>query len=145
MLRLRVDAGVVGEALGVAAEAEGVVGLVEIAGAEDEFGLVVALEAGARNDVEDSVGAVAELRAVAAAIDFDIVEIFGIELRADVLRDGGVDDGNAVEQPRGLMAAAHVQHVVSDVGAGNVVGNHGQAVGAVGAGSALDVEADRPA
>ena len=44
-----VDAGVVGEAFGVAAKAEGVIGLVEVAGAEDEFGFVVALEAGAGN------------------------------------------------------------------------------------------------
>ncbi len=76
-----VDAGVVGEAFGVAAEAEGVVGLVEVAGAEDEFGLVVALETGAGHDVEDAVGAVAELGAIAAAIDFHVIHVFGIELR----------------------------------------------------------------
>ncbi len=38
-----------------------------------------------------------------------------------------------------LVAAADVKHVVSDVGAGNVVGDHGETVGAVGAGSAVDV------
>ena len=94
-----VDAGIVGEAFGVAAKAEGVVGLVEIAGAEHEFGLVIAFEAGAGNYVENSIGAVAEFRAVAAAIDFNIFHVFGIELRADVLRDRSVDDGNAVQQP----------------------------------------------
>ena len=78
---IAVDAGVVGEAFGVAAEAERVVGLVEVAGAEHEFGLVVALEAGAGNDVEDAIGAVAELGAIAAAIDFDVIHVFGIELR----------------------------------------------------------------
>ena len=83
----------------MAAEAELVVGLVEIAGGEDEFALVVALEAGAGHDVEDAVGAVAELGAVAAAVDFDIIDVLGIELGAEILRDGGVDDGNAVEQP----------------------------------------------
>ena len=134
-----VDAGVIGEAAGVAAEAELIVGLVEVAAGEDEFGFVVALEAGAGNDVEDAIGAVAELGAVAAAIDFDVVEVLGIELGAEVLRDGGVDDGNAVEQPGGLVAAAHVEHVVGDVGAGDVVGDHGHAVGGVGAGGALDV------
>jgi hypothetical protein len=66
-------------------KAERVVGLVEVAGAEDQFGLVVALEAGAGDDVEHAIGAVAELGAVAAAIDFQVVDVFGIELRADVL------------------------------------------------------------
>ena len=42
-----------------------------------------------------------------------------------------------------LVAAAHVQHVVRDVGAGNVIGDHRHAVGAVGAGSLLDVHAVR--
>ncbi len=65
----------------------------------------------------------------------------GSNCGAEILRDGGVDDGNAVQEPGGLVAAAHVEHVVRDVGAGDVVGDHGQAVGAVGAGSALDVEA----
>ncbi len=138
---VRVDAGVVSEILGMASEAEGIVGLVEISGAQDEFSLVVALEAGAWNDVENSVGAVSELRAITAAVDFHILEIFGIELRSYVLRDGRIDDGNAVKQPRGLMAAPHVQHVVSHVGAGRVVGNHRQAVGAVGARRSGDVEA----
>ena len=37
------------------------------------------------------------------------------------------------------MAAAHVEHVVGHVGAGNVVGDHLHAVGAAGAGSLVDV------
>ena len=37
------------------------------------------------------------------------------------------------------MAAAHVEHVVGHVGAGDVVGDHGHAVGAVGAGGLGDV------
>jgi len=36
--------------------------------------------------------------------------------------------------------AAHVEHVVGDIGSGDVVGDHRHAVGAVGSGSALDVE-----
>ncbi len=46
-----------------------------------------------------------------------------------------------VHQPACLMAAADVELVVSNVSARDVVGNHGQAVGAVGARSALDIEA----
>ena len=136
-----VDAGVVGEALGVAAEAELVVGLIEISGAEHEFGLAVALESGAGHDVEDAVGAVAEFRAVAAAADFEVVDVFGIELRAEVGGDVGVGDGDAVDEPAGLMSAANVELVVGDVGSGDEVGDHGEAVGASGAGSARDVEA----
>ncbi len=75
-----VDAGVICEAFRVAAEAEFIVGLEEVACGHDEFGLAVALEAGARHDVEDAIGAVAELGSIAAAINFDVVQIFGIEL-----------------------------------------------------------------
>src|SRR5208337_3174816 len=75
-----IDAGVIREAVGVAAEAEGVVGLVEVAGGHDQFGLVVALETGAGHDVEDAIGAVAEFGAVAAAIDLDVIQVLGIEL-----------------------------------------------------------------
>ena len=123
----------------MAAKAELIVGLVEVAGGEDEFAFVVALEAGAGDDVEYAIGAVAELSAVAAAIDFDVVEVLGIELGAEILCNGGVDDGNAVEEPAGLVAAADVEHVMRNVGAGYVVGDHGHAVGGVGAGRALDV------
>src|ERR1022692_3366690 len=111
-----VDAGIVGEAFGVTAEAEGVVGLVEIPGAEHELGLAVALEAGARDHVKDSISAVTELRAVAPAIDFEIVDVLGIELRPQVGGDVGV-------------------------GYGYAVGDHGETVGAGGAGSAFDIEA----
>ena len=40
-----------------------------------------------------------------------------------------------------LMASAHVEHVVHDVGGGNVVGDHFHAVGAVRSRSLLDVDA----
>ena len=67
---------------GVASEIELVVGLVEVAEAGDQLSLIIALEAGAGNDVEDSVGAVAEFGAIAAALDFHVVHIFGIELHS---------------------------------------------------------------
>ena len=136
-----VHAGVVGKALGMAAEAELVVGLVEVAEAGDQFGLVVALESGARGDVEDAVGAVAKLRAVTAAVGFQILEILGIELRPEVGGDIGVGNGNAIHQPAHLMPAANVELVMRDVSSGNVVGDHGQAVAAVGAGGPLHIQA----
>ena len=136
-----VEAGVVGELFGVVAEVELVVGLEEVAGGEDELGLAVALEAGAGDDVEDAVGAVADVGGVAAALDFEVVDVLGIDLRAEVAGDVGVGDLDAVDEPGDLVAAAHVQHVVGHVGAGDVVGDHGHAVGAVGAGGLGDVVA----
>ena len=136
-----VEAGVPGEFFGVVAEAELVVGLVEVAGGEDELGLAVALEAGAGDDVEDAVGAVADVGGVAAALDFEGVDVLGVDLRADVAGDVGVGDFDAVDEPAEFVAAAHVQHVVGHVGAGDVVGDHGHGVGAVGAGGVGDVDA----
>ncbi len=136
---IAVEAGVVGEFLGVVAEVELVVGLEKAAGGDDEFGLAVALEAGAGDDVEDAVGAVADVGGVAAALDFDVVDVLGVDLRAEIAGDVGVGDLDAVDQPADLVAAAHVEHVVGDVGAGDVVGDHGEAVGAIRAGGLGDV------
>ena len=133
-----VEAGVVGELFGVIAEVELVVGLEEVAGGEDEFGLAVALETSARHDVEDAVGAVADIGGVAAALDLDVVDVFGADLSGEVAGDVGVGDFYAVEEPADLVAAAHVEHVVGDVGAGGEVGDHGEGVGAVGAGGEGD-------
>ena len=112
--------------------AEGELGFagVEIAAGEQELAFTVALEAVAGKDVEDAVGAVAHVGGVAAALGFKGVDVFGIDLRADVGGDLGVGDGDAVDEPTGLMAAAHVEHVVGHVGAGNVVGDHLHADGA---------------
>ena len=136
------EAGVLGELFGVVAEVELVVGLEEVAGGEDEFGLAVALEAGAGDDVEDAIGAVADVGGVAAALDFEVVDVLGIDLGAEVGGDVGVGDLDAVDEPADLMAAAHVEHVVGHVGSGDVVGDHGHGVGAVGAGGEGDVFAD---
>ena len=54
-----VHAAVIGKAIGVAAEVQLVVGLIGIAGTEDELDFVVALESGPGGDVENAVGAVA--------------------------------------------------------------------------------------
>ena len=59
-----VEACVPGELFGVVAEGELGVGLIEAAGGEDEFGIAAAFEAGAGKDVEDAIGAVAEIGGV---------------------------------------------------------------------------------
>ena len=136
-----VEADVVGAALVVVAEAELIVGLEEVAGGEDEFGPAVALEAVAGDDVEDAVCAVADVGGVAAALDFEVVNVLGVDLGGEVAGDVGVGDLYAVDEPCDLMASAHVQHVVGHVCAGDVVGDDGHGVGAVCAGCLGDVDA----
>ena len=102
---------------------------------------MVALKAGAGNDVEDAVGAVAGVCGVAAALDFEVVDVAGRDLRGEVGGDVGVGNLDSVDEPGDLMAAAHVEHVVGHVGAGSVVGDHGHGVSAVGAGCLGDVGA----
>src|SRR5712692_4169064 len=125
-----VGAGVVSEAVVVAAEINLVVRLIEIAEAEDDFGFVVSLESRAGRDVEHAVSAVAEIGAVAAALYFKSVDVLGVDLGAEIASDVGVRDGHAVDEPTDLMTSAHVKLVMGEVGAGNVVGNHGEAVAA---------------
>ncbi len=124
------EAGVPGETFGVIAEAELAVGGVITAIGCDEFGFAVALEAGTGNYVECSVGAIAVFGGLAAALDFDNVNILGIELRADVCSDVRVGDGDAVHEPGNLMAAANVKLVMNHVRAGGVAGDEIEAVGA---------------
>src|SRR5262249_31771542 len=99
----------------------------------DEFRFPIAFETGAGNYVEGSVSAVAVFGRLAAALNFDDVDIFGIELGANVCRDVCVGDGNAVHEPGNLVAAADVKLVVDHVGAGCVAGHEVEAIGASGA------------
>src|SRR5690349_3808445 len=91
-----VYAGVVSEALGVAAEADLVVGLVEASKAGYDFRFVVALESRPRNHVEHAVGTVAVFGGIAASLDFERINIFGIKLRADVRRDIRIGNRHAI-------------------------------------------------
>src|SRR5438132_11257015 len=79
-----VEAGVIGKALRVAAEIDLVVGLMEIAVAQNEFRFAAALKPCARHNVEDAISAVAMLGRVAAALQFQIINIFGIVLGTDI-------------------------------------------------------------
>ena len=135
------EAGVVGEAAGVAAEIELIVGLKKIAGGKNQLGLVVALEAGARRDVEDSVGAIAIVGGVTAPLDFEDVDIFRVDLRPEIAGDVGVGDGHAVNEPTDLVPATNVKLVVREVGAGDEVSDHGETVGTRSPGRFLDLQA----
>ena len=136
-----IHAGVIREPFGVTANVEFVIALIKIAEAGNELGLVIALESRAGNNVEDAVSAVAELSPVAATINFHVIDVLGIELRTKIGSDVRVRNGNAVDQPAGLVPAADVELVVGDVSAGHVVGNHSQTVGAISPGRTLDLGA----
>jgi hypothetical protein len=75
------EAPVVSEALSVASEVDLIVGLVPIAERGDEFRFIVALKARPRHDVKDAIGAVSIFGIVAAALNFEIVNILGVNLR----------------------------------------------------------------
>src|SRR5437762_12599941 len=124
---------IVCEAISVIAETELVIGLVKAAIAGDQLGLTIAFESGAGYDIEDTVRAIAILGGVAATLDFEVVDVLGIELRTDVRGNVSVGYGHAVNQPGHLMSAADVQLVVDHIGAGDIVRDHAQANGLVGA------------
>src|ERR1700722_17363351 len=128
---IAVDAGVIGEPFGVAAEAEGIVGLIEISGAQYNLCFIVPLESGARHDVEDSIGAISKIRAVAAAAHLEIVDVLGIKLRSKVRRDVGVGNRHAIDQPTRLVSAANVQLIVREIRSRHVIRDHGETVGPV--------------
>src|SRR5882762_117992 len=83
------DAGVVREAIRMIADADLAVRGMEAAVSGGEFDFTVAFESRARNHVEDTVGPVAVFCGITAALDFHHVDVFGIELWADVGSDVG--------------------------------------------------------
>ena len=113
----------------MAAEIDLIVRLKEIPQAENELGFGVALESGAGSDIEDAIGAIAIISRVAAALDFEVIDIFGVDLRAEMAGDVGIGNGDAVDEPTDLVTAADVELIVSDVRAGDIVRDHGEAVG----------------
>src|ERR1700674_1668806 len=135
-----IHTGVVSETLRVTTEAELIVRLIEVAGTQNQLSLIVALEPGTRNDVEHAISPVAEFRAVAAAVDLHVVDVFRIKLRGYIRRNVRVGHRNAVHQPTGLVTSANVQLVMRDVRAGDEIRNHRHAIAAGCPRSALDVE-----
>ena len=123
----------------MAAEAELIVRLIEAADGGGEFGVVVHVEARLGEDVEHPVGAIAVLGVVAAAENLNIVDILRVDVGSETRRDVRIGDGNAIDEPRSLVAAAHVKHVVGQVGGGGEIDDHREAVGQIGAGRALNL------
>ena len=105
---IAVCAHIVGEFVGVAAEINLIVGLVEISRAKNQFAFVVAFKSSARRDVKHAVCAVTVVCRVAAALRFQRVYVLGIDLRAKIACDICVGNWYAINQPADLMAAAYM-------------------------------------
>ena len=134
------EAGVITEAIAVTAEVELVVSLIEISARENKLGFVVTLESRTRRDVENAIRTVAVVSRVTSALRLHRVNVLRIDLRTEVAGDIGVRDGNAVDQPGDLMAAANVQLVMDDVRTRNEISNQRQAVASRSAGRVPDFE-----
>jgi hypothetical protein len=102
-----------------------VVCLIVAAITENEIAFFVPLETRSGNHVEDSVGSVAVFGVITAPLDFDVVDIFGINLGADVAGDVRVWDRHAVDKPTVLVSATDVEHVVDHVRSWDIVRDHG--------------------
>ena len=134
-----IKAAVVRESRRVSAATDVVVGLIKISEAGYQIALVVSLEARSRHRVEDSVSSIAIIRIIAAALDFEIIDVLRIELRSHIACDVRVWNGHAVQQPAHLVAAADVKLVVGDVRAGDVIRDDGETIGPAGARSVLNI------
>src|SRR5882724_1919570 len=125
-----IDAGVVSKTLRVIAKTQLLVCLVEVAVGNEQLRFAIALEAAPRYDIEHRVGTVTVFGRVTAALDFEVIDVFRIELRSNRVSDVGVGNGNPINEPRNLVTTANVQLIVRDYRAGNVVGDHREAVSA---------------
>ena len=116
-----------------------VVRLIEISSADNEITLSIAFKTISGHDVEDSVRTVSIVGIVAASQNFEIIDVFGINLRPQIGGDVRVGNRDTVNQPFNLMASAHVQHVVGHVRSRHVISDHLQAVRAICPRGYLDV------
>src|SRR5215472_325581 len=134
-----VHAGVVCKPFRVATKAKLVVRLMKVSRTQHKLTFVVALESCAGNDVEHSIRPVPELGSVAAAIHFHVVDVFGIELRAEIRSDIRVWNRHTVHKPTRLMPSANMKLVMGHVAPRNIVRNHGEAVGSRSTGCSLNL------
>ena len=88
-----IEARVVGKSLGVPAEVDLIVRLKPVAETGDEFRFIIPLEAGAGDDIKDSVSPVSVISFVAASLHLQIINVLGINCRAQIARDIRVGNG----------------------------------------------------
>jgi hypothetical protein len=134
-----VCAQIVRKPLRVSSAADLVIGLIEISEAGGKIAFPVAFETGPRHDIEDAVRAVSISGLVAASFHLQIIDVLGVNHRAQIGGDIRVGYGDAVNKPVNLVASPHMQHVMGYVGSRHVISDHLQGVGAVGARSLLNI------
>src|SRR6185369_4795024 len=101
-------ASVVSKALGVVSKADLIIGIVVTSVADHDFTLAVPLETRTRHHVEHAVSTVSIVRGESAALYFQIINIFRVELWPDVGRNAGVRQRHSIDQPRNLMPTSDV-------------------------------------
>src|SRR6266853_6644225 len=92
-----VHTGVVCKTLGVTPKAHLRIGLVKASPAENYFRFIVAFETGAGDEVEHAIGPVSKLCAITSTIYFHVVEVFGVELRAEIGCNIGVRHRHTID------------------------------------------------
>jgi hypothetical protein len=112
----------------VPAEIHLVVGLVEGAKTRVDLSFVVIFEACSRGHIEHAVTAIAVSRGIPPALGLQVIDIFWIDLRADIAGDIRVRNGNAIDRPRHLVAAPNVELIVRHPSAGDEIGHHIEAI-----------------
>ena len=134
----KIYAAVISEAFRVAAEAQLIVRLVKISICQQQLTLAFSLETAARDYIQDRVSAIAEFRRITATLNFEIVDVLRIKLRADRVRDVRVRHRHAIDEPSHLMPAANVQLIVGQIRTGNEVSYECETVSAIRSGSLRD-------
>src|SRR5690348_18228083 len=112
-----IHAAVVSEPVGMAAQVELIIGLIEIPGAQRKFCLLVAFESRARHHAEHAVCPVAIVCSITASLGLQGIDVLWIDLRAQIARNVGVGNRYAVDKPADLMPASNMQLIVRDVSA----------------------------
>src|SRR5258708_10821985 len=101
-------AAIPGKTFGVVAETELAVSGMTAAVCCDKLGFTVTFKTGFGNDIECAVCAIAVFGGLAAALNFDHVEVLRIELRADVGGIVVVGNGDSAVKQGYLLATAYV-------------------------------------
>ena len=122
----------------MAAEAQLIVRLVKISICQQQLTLAFALETAARHHIQHRVRAIAEFRRITATLNFEIVDVLRIKLRADRVRDVRVRHRHAIDEPSHLMPAANMQLIVGQIRTGNEVSYECETVSAIRSGSLRD-------
>src|SRR5438045_4165384 len=82
------------------------------------------LNAAAGTGIEYAVGPIRKLGGVASALDLNIVDVFRIELRANIAGNICVRHRNTINCPGYLMPASDMELIMNHVTPGHKIGDH---------------------